>query len=80
MAALSSADTGLGASGCARGSHACRGSSPALEPNPIRVNTNTVWRTRSGSVPIPPKSSPAWAASTTIPNSSETKPNWVITA
>ena len=48
IAALISADTGLGASGCARGSQACSGTRPAFDPNPATVNTNTAIRAPSG--------------------------------
>src|SRR5690606_31320271 len=42
MAADISAETWLGASGCARGSHACSGTAPALDEKPTSVVTNTV--------------------------------------
>ena len=44
MAALISAETGLGASGWARGSQACMGTSPAFDPNPADVSRNTAVR------------------------------------
>ena len=48
IAALISADTGLGASGWARGSQACNGTRPAFDPNPATVNANTAIRAPSG--------------------------------
>ena len=48
IAALISADTGLGASGWARGNQACSGTSPALDPNPATVNRKTAVRAPCG--------------------------------
>ena len=42
------ADTWLGASGWARGSQTCRGTIPALDPNPTSANPKTVERTQAG--------------------------------
>lgn len=81
IAALINADTGLGASGWARGSQACSGSSPAFEPNPARVSANTMSRTPLGSVQVPvSRSEPAAADATMSPTRTSKKPSWVITA
>src|SRR5665647_3025989 len=37
-----SAETGLGASGWAFGSHTCKGTAPAFDPNPRTASTNAV--------------------------------------
>ena len=39
-----SADTWLGAAGCAFGSQTCRGTTPALVPNPAKASMNSVVR------------------------------------
>jgi len=38
---LISADTWLGAAGCASGSQACSGTTPAFDPAPISASTTT---------------------------------------
>ena len=81
MAALISAETGLGASGCARGNQACSGSSPALEPKPANVRTNTAVRAPAGTADRSAKRSAPPAADSTIrPSRIATNPSWVITA
>ncbi|CKU53532.1 Uncharacterised protein [Mycobacterium tuberculosis] len=68
IAALINADTGLGASGWARGSQACSGTRPAFEPNPTSVSINTAARTPSQPAPRPAnRSEPPAAANTTSP-------------
>src|SRR5579859_1181152 len=86
IAALISADTGLGASGWARGSHACSGTSPHLEPKPTSVNTRTSVRVADGIVPVfairaVNVSAPrADADHTSKPTSNARNPSCVITA
>ena len=46
MAADMRAETGPGASGCARGSQTWSGTAPAFEPNPTTASTNAVERTQ----------------------------------
>ena len=82
MAALMTADTWLGASGCARGSQTCRGTIPALLANPTisRANATDAVPESAGTraiavKPVPP---PA-AARTANPSKSITKLKWVIT-
>src|SRR5690606_32756622 len=85
IAALISADTWLGASGWARGSHTCRGTMPALEANPAKVARNTALRTAgdrpSAASRITANDSP-WdaAANPASPAKTATKPRWVMTA
>jgi len=83
--ALISADTGLGASGCARGSQACSGRRPAFEPKPITVSRNTAVRvpaeTESARAARVAKSSaPPAAESTTRATRIATNPSCVMTA
>ena len=85
IAALINAETGLGASGWARGNHACSGSRPAFDPKPMRVSRNTAVRVPSEMPPDPAamvaKGSPPPAAdSTTRASRIAAKPSWVITA
>ena len=85
IAALINAETGLGASGCARGNHACSGSSPALDPNPVRVNRNTAVRVPderpSACAAMVLKASPPPAADNiTRASRIAAKPSWVMTA
>ena len=42
MTPLINADTGEGAAGCASGSQACKGSTPALAPKPNTASTNAI--------------------------------------
>lgn len=85
MAALINAETGLGASGWARGSHACSGTAPALDVNAAATSTNTSPRS-VGDTPCAPArraakvSPPACAAKTENPTSRRISPRWVITA
>jgi hypothetical protein len=65
IAADSIAETGDGASACARGSHTCSGTRPDFDPNPASTSTNTTprsagdrWAARSSANESPP----AWAA------------------
>ena len=44
MAPDMSADTGLGASGCALGSQTWNGTTPAFDPNPTNARRNTTAR------------------------------------
>ena len=48
MAADISAETGPGASGCARGNHTCKGTAPALDAKPTSASTKAVLRTHAG--------------------------------
>ena len=83
IAALSIADTCDGASGCALGSHTCSGTSPALDPNPTKISTNTNPRSPGGSDPARSAwnvSPPAAAAKESSPIRIATRPRWVITA
>src|SRR5215831_16856678 len=84
IAALINADTWLGASAWARGSHGCSGTAPAFEANPNRHNTNTVPLTAGDSAAelarMAGKSVPTAAASQARPNSRVTNPAWVIVA
>ena len=45
MAPDMSADTGLGASGCALGNHTWKGTAPAFDPKPTNANMKTRART-----------------------------------
>ncbi len=83
IAALMSAETGLGASGWARGSQACSGTRPALEPKPISARMKTpsrvpwlgcAWRSASKVSPCPA------AASQESPARMATSPMCVMTA
>ena len=63
-----SAETGLGASGCARGSQTWSGTAPALEANPMRTSTKAMERSAGERVAACARMSakvwpPAWAAS-----------------
>src|SRR3954447_7255506 len=83
MAALSMADTGDGASGCALGSHTCSGTRPAFDPKPANSTTNT--NEPSPGARCAPRrvvklSPPAAAAYTVRATSRATNPSWVITA
>src|SRR5262249_9154360 len=84
IAADISAETWLGASAWARGSHGCRGTAPAFDANPHRHSTNTVPLTAAGTAELCPriamKSDPAAAASHARPSSRATNPAWVIAA
>ncbi len=85
MAADISAETWLGASGCARGSQACSGTRPAFDPNPARTRTNTVPFTRRGQVRCGLRErgervTVRVAAKSISPARTHTKPRWVITA
>ena len=81
MAALINAETGLGASGCARGNQACNGSRPALDPKPASVSTNTAVRTPGGTADRSAKRSASPVADSSIsPSRIATNPSWVITA
>ena len=82
IAALISAETGLGASGCARGNQACSGTRPALEPNPTSVRTNTAVRAPGGTADRSAnRSAPPAARTARIrPSRIAANPSWVITA
>lgn len=77
------AEAWLGASGCARGSHTCTGTSPALAPKPSTSRTNATpavperGSTRARSVNAVP---PPAAASTANPAVIATMDRCVITA
>ena len=49
---LMSADTWLGAAGCASGNQTCSGTSPALEPAPSRASARTAAASGGGEVRI----------------------------
>ena len=85
IAADISADTLLGASGWARGSHACNGTIPAFDPNPIPVATKTSPATvgdspLAASLSAGNDPSTAFAENTSSPTMMATRPRWVITA
>ncbi len=85
MAADIRADTGPGASGWARGSHTCRGTMPAFDPNPTTASTKALSRTQTGRWPdleamVVNDWLPVWVARRTRPTSKAVAPNWVITA
>ena len=85
IAADISAETLLGASGCARGSHACSGTIPAFDPNPIPVATKISPATVGDSPPAASRRagnepSTAFAENTSSPTMMATRPRWVITA
>ena len=80
-----SAETGLGASGCARGSQTCSGTAPAFDAKPARASTNTAERTASGSAPAWSRIAandwpPACAPDRTSASRIAAAPAWVITA
>ncbi len=78
-----SAEIGPGACGCARGSHGCSGTAPALDANPTRTSTNTTdasgadscrrWLAMTAN-PCPP----ACVASSSSPRRMAAAPMWVI--
>src|SRR4051812_47590086 len=84
MAALINADTWLGASAWARGSHGCSGTAPDLDANPIRHSRNTPPLTAGDRAPdlsrMVVKSAPVAPASHVSPMRMVTKPAWVIAA
>ena len=83
IAALIAAETWLGASACARGSHTCIGTRPALVPNPRTSRTKA-----SAAAPEPGRTAaiaanpvlPDCAARTDSPASTSRKLSWVIAA
>ena len=77
------AETWLGASACARGSHTCNGTRPALVPNPRTSNTKATAAVNEPAPteaicanPVPPEA----LASTEKPASTRRKLSWVIAA
>src|SRR5512139_331051 len=84
MAADMSADTWLGASAWARGSHGCSGTAPALDANPARHNRNTPPLAAADreplSVRIVVKSAAVAIVSQASPNRRAMNPAWVMAA
>ena len=85
IAALINAETGLGASGCALGSHACSGSRPAFDPNPRTVSRKIALRgpgvrLSTFAAMVVKASPPPVADKTTRAIRMNTKPNWVMIA
>ena len=72
---LISAETWLGAAGCASGSHTCSGTRPAFEPAPSRTRIKTnpesavvaprIWS--NAYPPLPPASTPKASSSASVP-------------
>src|ERR1039458_9376683 len=84
MAPDMSADTGLGASGCALGNHTWKGTAPAFDPKPTKVNMKTSARTSDGRwrawTAMAAKVWPEWAARIKKPIRIIVAPTWVRTA
>ena len=59
------AETWLGAAGCASGSQTCSGKKPALVPNPTTASRNATLASGAGSPPrrLSKSSEPPWARS-----------------
>lgn len=85
MMALINAETGLGASGCTRGSQACGSTAAVFDVNAAATTMNTSPRTVGDTVCAPARSAanaspPVWAANRANPASISTSPRCVITA
>ena len=85
MAPDMSADTGLGASGWARGSHTCSGTAPAFDAKPASARMNARERTAGGTPAAPARIAandwpPACAPSRTSASRIAAAPACVITA
>ena len=85
MAPDISADTGLGASGWARGSQTCRGTAPAFDAKPASASMNARERTAGGIPPAARRMSakdcpPACGLIRTNARRIAAAPAWVITA